>query len=147
MQYNLLLLIYFRQELRAADKLHAGLLELNSKARMRVRPAAQLMSGTMADTIDYLVDRGLVKDREAPLVAKVVRTINDWFDTTNSRASAKPTDKDLKQPFGLALEKQQEALSRMSHLVANMRVKGHRSLLPFQHGILMSNMSIKSLHE
>jgi len=137
----------FRHELRAADKLHSGLLELNSKARMRVRPAAQLMSGTMADTIDYLVDRGLLKDREAPVVARVVRTINNWFDVTNSRASAKQSDGDLKQPFGLALERQEEALSEMSRLAATMRVRGHHSLLPFQHGILMSNMSIKSLQK
>lgn len=131
-------------ELRAIEKLHAGLLELNSKARMRVRPAAQLLSRSTAEAISYFSEKGLLKNKSAETAAKIIRLINDWFDVFNSRESANINS--IKGPFGKNnFNDQIKIINEMTSVVETMRVAGHSGEIPFQNGILMSNKSLISL--
>jgi hypothetical protein len=91
--------------------LNLGLLDLNSKARMRVLPACQLLSATTARAIEYLVKRGLLKNPGAMVFASVIALINDWFDVVNSREST--PRKGIKGPFGSCLDKQVEILKKV----------------------------------
>jgi hypothetical protein len=122
-----------------------GLLEVNSKARMRVRPAAQLLSNSTAEAINYFSGKGVLKNQNAAIAAKMIKTVNDWFDVFNSREGSTFTS--IKGPFGkFDLEAQINILNEMSELVESMRVCGHTGLIPFQDGILMSNKSLIGLH-
>jgi len=62
----------------------------------------------------------------------VIQLFNDWFDLLNTQQKI---DKNSSS-YGLALETQDELLDKMSYFVAQMRVHGKKSLLPFQKGIL-----------
>lgn len=142
-------MVYFRDgiELRSAEKLHDGLLELGSKGKMRVRPAAQLISATTAQSIKYLHEKGILKNQNALVAAKVIKIANDWFDVLNSRDS-KSDLPSIKGAFGGSCFSSQLALlDEMSNIVSSMRVIGHQGLIPFQRGILLSNRSLKGLQK
>ena len=59
--------------------------------------------------------------------------INDWFDIFNT--SEEITDgKCRNRAYGLDMTTHTEILSRMTATAESMRVKGRRSMLPFQSG-------------
>jgi len=131
-------------ELRIAEKLHEGLLELSSKGRMRVLPAAQLLSHTTASAITYLFERGALKNQSAPTAAEMIETVNNWFDVLNSRDVGSANI--LKSPFGKNLTEQTQAILKMTDMITNIRVGTHTSLIPFQQGIILTNQSVLELH-
>jgi len=134
--------------LRMGEKLHMGLFEVNTKARMRVLPAAQLISQTMASTIKYLYEKRALKNTCAPLAASMIETVNSWFDVMNSRDGPNHQGvNNLKAPLGRFWDEQKEAIDKMSVMTEQMRVCRHQALLPFQWGVLMTNQSIIGLHE
>lgn len=59
--------------------------------------------------------------------------VNDWFDILNVRVP-KSDSRDTTKAYGLALRTQDSILTKMNHTMENMRVKGKRTLLPFQKG-------------
>jgi len=66
--------------------------------------------------------------------------VNDWFDIHNSNNQFGPHP-----AFGKDLDKQIDLLKKMSSIIENLRVNKHCSMLPFQHGILISNSSLIQL--
>lgn len=62
--------------------------------------------------------------------SKVIQLINDWFDLLNTQF---PVDKFVKS-YGMDLENQNQLLKKMDEFIMNMRVYGHKSMLPFQKG-------------
>lgn len=55
--------------------------------------------------------------------------------------------RDRKKAFGLSLDLQHNILDQMSKVMSELRVKGRKTLLPFQKGILISNTSLKLLFD
>jgi hypothetical protein len=99
-----------------------GLLELSSKGKMRVLPAAQLLSGTTAEATRYLIRRKLLNNPSAPTLATVISAINDWFDVVNSREGSQKTG--IKGPFGSCLDKQEEILNQVKmHRIFEIALK------------------------
>lgn len=114
---------------------------------MRVRPAVQLISDTTAQAIKYFYEKGILKNQNALVAAKVIKIVNDWFDVLNSRDSESNVPS-IKGAFGGSYLRQQLAvLDEMSSIVSSMRVIGHRGLIPFQRGILLSNRSLIGLQK
>lgn len=59
--------------------------------------------------------------------------MNDWFDVLN--VSIPVTDsRERMKAYGLALETQSNILNNMNKVMSTIRVKGKKSLLPFQKG-------------
>ena len=127
-------------ELRIAFKVTPEThLDCKGSARQRVRTAAQLLSGTIAKALQYIFGETFATQAEA------IATINDWFDTMNSCQVY--SKKKLACGFGLHYEEQLHALNKMEKLVKTMKIKGKKTMLPFQKRILMSIKAIKGLYE
>lgn len=62
----------------------------------------------------------------------IIKLINDWFDLLNTQL---PVDKFTKS-YGLDLKHQNQLLYRMNEFILNMKVHGHKKILPFQTGYL-----------
>jgi hypothetical protein len=111
---------------------------------MRVLPAAQLISASMAKAIRYLYEMKGLLNKTAPLAAEVIGTVNSWFDILNSREGRQDTN--LKGPFGGAqFNLQREIIEKMSYYMENMRFGNRQAKLPFQHGVLLTNRSLLQL--
>ena len=72
--------------------------------------------------------------------------VNDWFDVFNSRV-ARIDSRPRTAAYGLEIEQQQTILGNMSELIKEMRVGTHKSLIPFQKGILMSINALKLIFD
>ncbi len=114
-------------------------LDCKGSARQRVRTAAQLLSGTVAKALRYLFGEAHATQAEA------IEVVNNWFDTMNS--CQMNSKKKLSCAFGIHYSEQLHALTKMETLIKTMKIKGKKTMLPFQKGILMSINAIKGLHE
>ncbi len=127
-------------ELRIAFKITSQAhLDCRGSARQRVRTAAQLLSGTVSKALQYIFGESMATQAEA------INTVNNWFDTMNS--CQVHSIKKLACGFGIHLEEQQHALNKMEKLVQTMKIKGKKSMLPFQKGFLISISAMRGLHE
>lgn len=66
--------------------------------------------------------------------------VNDWFDIHNSNNQFIPH-----LAFGKYIDIQINLLKKMSSIIENLRVNKRCSMLPFQHGILITNASLIQL--
>lgn len=113
------------------------------KNKQNVKLAAQLFSNTTASAVMYLGENNIINSANWKDISEMIKLFNDWFDVFNSNV---PYDKiDEKCGYGLKIEKQTEILQNMSNYIKDVLVKGKKSMLPFQKGILISNKSLKDL--
>lgn len=49
--------------------------------------------------------------------------------------------------YGIELEKQNDILAKMTLFIQEVRIGDHKTLLPFQKGILLCNFLLKNLYE
>jgi len=123
-------------EIKLCPSLSLDHLDCQGNARQRVRPAAQLLSHSVATALRCL-------NPEKIKQAEWVETVNSWFDVMNSRQQFDSNP--LRCSFGINIEQQQQALENMCETVLKMRSRKHKSLLPFQKGILIGSRALIGL--
>ena len=111
-------------------------LDCQGNARQRVRPAAQLLSHSVATALRCLCPE---KSKQADWI----ETVNSWFDVMNSCQQFDSNS--LKCAFGVHYEEQKAALEKMCQTVSTMRSMKHKNLLPFQKGILIGSNALIAL--
>lgn len=125
-------------DLKYAHKVTPNHLLVKGPERQNVRMAAELLSGTMASAIGYLLEN-------QEHAQHFVQTINDGFDVLNSRC---PNDVNpIKCAYGINFEEQEAALEKLQNLCSSMRAIGKKGLLPFQKGFLISIQSARGLFQ
>ena len=123
-------------ELKLCPSVSLEHLDCQGNARQRVRPAAQLLSHSVATALRCL-------HPEKSKQADWIETVNSWFDVMNSRQQFDSNS--LKCAFGVHYEEQKAALEEMCQAVSTMRSMKHKNLLPFQKGILIGSNALIAL--
>jgi hypothetical protein len=128
-------------------KLTPNLLDVSGAERMKVAPAAQLLSSHTAAISKFLFP-------ESPKVSEFFKGMDDWFDIFNSHVS-EDRDKPIRGAYGLQLQKQNKRLDEIEFMVKNMRCRLYskkenqmlprKNLIPCQLGILTSINALKGL--
>lgn len=128
-------------EIKLCHKLDPSFLTLKGNDRQRVGPAKAVFSRTTAKAIKVLTGNEKVAD--------FFELVDSFSDVMNSNSPYPPTSNPLRAGFGLEefYEKQMNILQKMETTISAMRVKGKKSLLPFQKGILVSISSLIGLLE
>jgi hypothetical protein len=118
-------------------------LDLQGGERQRVAPAVQLLS----HTVGCAIQKYSPPTEDTELLEELILTTDKWFDARNS---FRTYDKNpLKCAYGVNLDLQNNALDSMTNLMHRMHVmvrtktKTMLSVLPFQHGIIQGNESVK----
>lgn len=128
------------KELKLCPKLKPIHLTCQGSMRQRVCLATQLFSHTVAKAL--LFHQG----KEGEIKSNAVLTINNYFDTMNSR---RPYDAvPYRCGLGVHNDLQIESLLKMKILIENLKFcdnMGKKSLKPFQKGILISIASTLAL--
>ncbi|KAK9712221.1 THAP domain [Popillia japonica] len=133
-------------ELTICPKINSSHLELTGPQRQRVRPAAQLLSRTVAKALEYCGTNNMLPATNWRDTSNFILMINDWFDVHNSTSKFcgnNPT----KNAFGIDLDNQEKILDNISSTMEQMIVGKHKSLISFQKGIILSNRSLKELYK
>ena len=125
-------------ELKICHKLTIAHLDCHGNARQRVRPAAQLLSHSTAAAFRCLFPE---KKEEA----EWIDLINAWFDVLNSRLKFDANPQ--KSAFGTNLPQQKAILETFCQKMQETRSLKHKSLLPFQRGMLISSRALLLLFE
>ncbi|KAL1487917.1 hypothetical protein ABEB36_015302 [Hypothenemus hampei] len=133
-------------DLKITHKISKQSLNVQGTERQKVKLATKLFSHTISMAISRCGTKGLLKQQNWLECADFFKLVNDWFDIMNIREYSSDT-RDRRKAYGLALNVQDSILTRMSNTIENLRVKGRRCLLPFQKGIIMTNTSLKLLHD
>lgn len=130
-------------ELTLANKLSRYHLDVKASERQKVKPAAQIFSNTVAKAIKFCGLKGHMKETNWHETSDMIAMINNWFDLFNARSKF-GTDQGH-NAYGINLENQIALLDEVSMFISLMRVGRHKSLIPFQKGILLSNKSMVNL--
>lgn len=120
-------------EIKICPKLKYNHLMVSGRDRQRVRPACELFSNHVAQTIKYL----LSNEHEA---SEYFKLVNDVFDIFNSRIP--DSEIPIASGFGKHFEDQEIILRKFRTMCEKMRVGKNTSLLPFQKGFMMSIRSL-----
>lgn len=139
-------LLTLQTEVTVAHRLSSAHICVTGTARQKVKLAAQLFSNSVSMALKYLGDNGLLKSSNWEECSSLLKLFNDWFDLFNVRAK-QIDSRDTKKAFGCSIHKQREIIESMSNLIESMHVQGHKSLLPFQKGIILSNNSLLGFYE
>jgi len=128
-------------ELKLCPKLNRSLLELTGAQRMKVKPAAQLLSAHSAALASHCFP-------QSPEISNFIQTINDLFDLFNSRSPNVYSK--ITSAFGVNIENQLNLLESAKRLMLSFRVQGKNStcrkgLIWFQKGFIVSIESLKNL--
>ncbi|KAH8346927.1 hypothetical protein KR059_002985, partial [Drosophila kikkawai] len=118
-------------------------INVQSLAKQKVKLATQLFSHTTASCIKRCYALGNVIENPCE-TADFFDLVNDWFDVFNTKIST-ANSIETTQPYGKQLKIQQGILVEMSKIMDNTDLVGKRKL-PFQKGILVSNVSLDGLH-
>ncbi|XP_071637320.1 uncharacterized protein [Temnothorax longispinosus] len=132
-------------DLRIAHKITQQLLNARQNLRQSVHPAAKLWSHTAAKAIKWAGDHQLLKEVEYLKYSDFVLAVNNWFDVHNSQT--KYGTHPGVNGYGMDLEKQEQILSLMTLHMESMRVGRRTKMMPFQEGIIISNASLRALHD
>jgi hypothetical protein len=134
-------------DLSYAHKLTKYHLSVKGSERQKVRPAAQVLSHSVAQAIKYCGTQGLLyKNLQWEKVAEITQIFNDWFELFNS--TSKYTNKCLfKNAFGVNYNDQKGFLMNVEKTVSTMRVVNHKGLIPFQKGMLLSIRSLLEMFD
>lgn len=133
-------------ETTIAHKLSQSHITVDGTARQKVKLAAQLFSNSVSSAMKFLGEKGLLDGQKWQLCSKLLKIINDWFDLFNIRVKEHDS-RVFRKAFGLNLEKQSVILNQVSQLMEDIHVGNHRTKLPFQKGVLISNQSLIDLQE
>ena len=136
------LLLLNGNELKLVPKLSHSHVDVKGIGRQRVRPAAQLLSDSVAKAFTYHFGESYT------IRSSFVKLINDWFDIMNSRSvnDVCPT----KNAFGLKIESQLNILNSMDNAMETLRFSNQQAKitkLPFQKGIQISIRSLIGLFQ
>lgn len=131
------------QDLRVGHKITSAHLSCKGSQRQNVRLAAQVFSKNTAKAVQWYGENSLLRSDKWKVVADFLLLVNDWFDLLNSRT--KFGKHSGVNAFGVELEKQKDFLVQVSSIFKKMQVHKHKSLLPFQKGVLVTNASLDSL--
>lgn len=134
-----------RDDLKIAHKINDYHLSIKGTERQKVRPAAQLLSNTVAKAVEWCGMEGFLSNTHWKETSTFIKLINDWFDVFNSQV--KYGSHPGANAFGVDLEKQIMILNETSETVSQMMVGNHKALIPFQKGIVLSNNSLIELFQ
>ena len=135
-----MLLASHGKEYKMCHKVSDGHITVRGTKRQRVRPAAQLFSETVASALEHKFNGQFDKQ------AAVIRLMDQTFDVMNSRIPYN-RKKPLNSGFGRIHDQQKQTLEDAMLLMSAARVKGKKSLLPFQNGFLASCRSLLQLFD
>lgn len=144
-------------DLKIVPSLLQKLLAVENTERHNVKWAAKLFSNTVATAIRSLGKRGCLGDDPYwKETADFIELVNDWFDICNANNKYGPHKK--AHAYGINLEYQNEILDRMSATMRQLRLipkctntqqstkeRKQTTLMPFQHGLILSCLSLKEL--
>lgn len=133
------------KDLKITHKLSRRHLDVQGVQRQNVSLAVQIFSLLNASSIKWYGSQGLLRSQNWRKTADVLEAFNDWFDVFNTYM--KYGKHSGLRGYGVNLNEQNRILDNMSHLISEMRVGKRRSLMQFQKGILLCNMSLKSLFQ
>lgn len=137
-------LLINQNDLKIAYKIEQKHIDCTGTERQKVSLAAQVFSHSTAEAVRYLGDTNLINYNEYYyLCADLFEDTNQWFDLFNSKVKYGKTE--VACAYGVNLEKQGHVLQKMNHLMNNIQVGNHKTLLPFQKGVLLSNASLEQL--
>lgn len=132
---------YQNGDFKLTPKLSESNLTVTGSLRQKVKPAAQLLSQSMADALQYLADQGIIRAKNCEATRHVVDLVDRWFDIMNS--SSKNGHKPSAAGF-VASPYQLSILTQIINMFQNATVKG--KTFPFQTGIVISSKSIMKLY-
>ena len=120
------------------------LFDVRGQDAQSVGTAAKLFSETMHDAIQYYFN-------DQPKMVKLAEfclSTDRWFDVLNSSKQVTPGMKNAKSPFEVHLQEQSHYLNEYIEIIRGLRVIGKNSLMPWQHGVIISSTScIKIYHD
>lgn len=131
-------------DLKVAFKLTKEHIYVKPKDKQNVKLAAQFFSNSTANALRFHGEKGLINGNWKD-TADILQLFNNWFDLLNSNVPY--TSQAEKNAFGINLETQKKILEEMSTFIEDSRVFGSKTLLPFQHGILLTNKSLIGLFD
>lgn len=130
-------------DLKISHKITTYHLNVQGSERQKVLPAAQVLSNTIASAIEWCGRKSYLLDLPYQEAAYVIRLCNDWFDVFNAKCKyGKHTGKNA---YGINIEEQNVILNNMMSFINETRIGKHKTLLPFQKGILVSIASLQQL--
>lgn len=131
--------------LRPAWKLTNKIMEVKGTERQNVNSAAKLLSWNTSKALLWAGDTNLLNDggENYKATSLFIELVNAWFDVHNS--TNQYGSHSGVHGYGVNLEQQNDVLQKMSSVVEGMRVGKHTTILPFQHGILLSNASLQQI--
>lgn len=109
-------------------------LNLTSVQKQNVQTATELLSRKTA----ILLQRYVGDYQDCKALQEFILTVNNWFDVFNVYWFNAAKSCTLKVPYGVKIHEQDEALSKMTTLIQEMRSVGKVKLQVYQKGILMS---------
>lgn len=130
-------------DLKIAFKLSNEHLYVTNRNKQNVKLAAQLFSNSNASALKYYGEKGLLTSNNWKDTSEVLKLFNDWFDILNSSVPYSPHQE--KTAFGININVQSKVLDEMNIFIEDMLVYGHKKILPFQDGIIISNKSLLGL--
>lgn len=132
------------KDLKITYKITPLHLQVQGADRQKVHLATKLFSNNVADSLVWCGEKGYLKNEHWKETSFVLKLINDWFDVFNSKSKygLHPGT----NGYGINLTEQMQLLDRMQTFVEAMRIGTHKSLLPFQKGMIVSIASLKGLY-
>ena len=116
-------------------------LRVKRQDRQRVHTAAQLLSNTTANALEYLHPN----DVKMKTLAKFIRLTDSWFDLFNSYTVF--DSKDARNAFGIKTEIQMAVIDQFKKAIGELQVGNRTEKLPWQQGILQSLNALPMLLE
>lgn len=142
--FDKLLELNDKTDLTVAFKLKSEHLICQGTRRQKVSLATQLFSHTNASAIQACGEKRVLGFENWKIIVPVVELINNWFDLFNSRNKYNHTNHG-NDAFGVSFDEQCEILNKMKEFMVEMRVVGHKTMLPFQVGIAFNCDSLVGL--
>lgn len=147
-------------DLKIDPSLLQKIVTIENTERHKVKWAAKLFSNTVATTIRSLGEKGCLGDDSYwKETADFIKLVNDWFNICIASNKYGPHEK--AHAYGINLEYQNEILDRMCTIMRELHVVPkstnaqqntkynqeiiQSSLMPFQHGVILSCLSLKEL--
>ena len=138
-----LIMLNSKNDLKVAFKIDREHLDVVGAKRQNVSKAAKLISKTVAQAINWCGENGLLTYEDWKTAAEIIKLINDWFDIFNSKV---PFNYKIgKEPYGKNLTHQNSILERVTKFMKKVKIGNHKTLLPFQKGFILNNMSIQQM--
>ena len=135
---------HFDGDISMSPKLKHALLDIKHQDRQRVRPAAQLLSKSMADAIEHLFPN----DAKMQELAEFLKIVDNWFDVFNSSSKyPAKSHKKLRCAYGVHLDEQRSILNTFIETVDSLTVCGKKSHMAWQKGVIISSNSLMALYD